>query len=213
MAAMPQSKTTSELLLELKTKEDLAIVRGLGSLAFVRGQGRTLEEKSQEKVLELLWTVRCELEAIGSREEFDHRHHVWVGSVVQALRTNRQSQLAYGQGQKTINVFLKFYVDWASRPSAETAIRLRPWLHCPLDRVIMEALRSHDTETWRERIWKPHYRGRISHQQRASMSSITEPAYRAWQEWIRELSPDKPILLDALWSLMRPMDTNEPISG
>ena len=150
---MPQSKTTSKLVLELTAKEDLAIVRGLGSLAFVRGQGRTLEEKSQEKVLELLWAIRCELEDIGSRDEFDRRHHVWVGSAVQVLRTNRQSQLAYGQGQKTINVFLKFYVDWASRPSAEIAARLRPWLHCPLDKVIMEALRSHDTETWRRRIW------------------------------------------------------------
>jgi hypothetical protein len=196
-------------LRELRAKEDLAIVRGLGSLAFVRGQGRTLEGKSQEKVLELLWIVRCDLEAIGSRDEFDHRHHEWVGRVIQALRTNRQSPLAYGQGQKTINVFLKFYVDWASRPSAQIAARLRPWLHCPLDKVVMEALRSHDTEGWRHRIWEPFYRGRINHQQRASMSSITEATYRAWQLWIRELSPDKPILLDALWSLMRPMDTNE----
>ena len=96
---MPQSKTTSELLLELRAKEDLTVVRGLGALAFVRGQGRTLEEKSQEKVLELLWTIRCELEAIGSCEEFDRRHHVWVESAVQALRTNRQSQLAYSAGR------------------------------------------------------------------------------------------------------------------
>jgi hypothetical protein len=41
------------------------------------------------------------------------------------------------------------------------------------------------------------------------MSSITEPAYRAWQTWIRELSPEKPILIDALWSLLRPMETSE----
>jgi hypothetical protein len=203
---MRGSETTSELLQNLVVHEDLAIVRGLGSLAFVRAQGRTLEEKSQEKVLELLWAIRGELESIGSRDEFDRRHHGWIGRAVQVLRTNRQSQLAYGQGQKTINVFLKFYVDWASRPSADVATRLRPWLHCPLDKVIMEALRSHDAGTWKRRIWEPHYRGRISHQQRASMSAITEPAYRAWQSWIRELSPDKPVLLDALWSLMRPMD-------
>lgn len=206
---MPQRKTTSELLLELGAKEDLSIVRGLGSLAFVRGQGRTLEERSQEKVLALLWTVRGELESLHSRDEFDRRHHAWVENALQALRTNRQNQLAYGQGQKTINVFLKFYVDWASRPTVQTAVQVRPWLHCPLDRVIMEALRSHDTETWRRRIWEPHYRGRVTHQQRASMSSITEPAYRAWQTWIRELSPEKPILIDALWSLLRPMETSE----
>jgi hypothetical protein len=204
---MSQSKTTSQLLLELRANEDRAIVRGLGSLAFVRGQGRTLERRSQEKVLELLWTIRGELDSIGSRDEFDRRHHVWVDTVVQALRTNRQGQLAYGQGQKTINVFLKFYIDWASRPSAEIASRFRPWLHCPLDRVIMEELRSHDKETWRRRIWEPHYKPRrVPYQQHASMSMITEPAYRAWQDWIRELSPEKPILMDAMWSLRRPME-------
>ncbi len=149
---MPQSRKTSELLLDLKAKEELSVVRGLGSLAFVRAQGRTLEERSQEKVLAQLWVIRGELESIQSPEQFDQRHHAWVENALQVLRTNRNNQLAYGQGQKTINVFLKFYVDWASRPTSDAAARLRPWLHCPLDRVVMEALRSHDTEPWRGRI-------------------------------------------------------------
>lgn len=207
---MPQSRKTSELLLDLKAKEELSVVRGLGSLAFVRAQGRTLEERSQEKVLAQLWVIRGELESIQSPEQFDQRHHAWVENALQVLRTNRNNQLAYGQGQKTINVFLKFYVDWASRPTSDAAARLRPWLHCPLDRVVMEALRSHDTEAWRGRIWEPHYRGRVAHQQRASMASVNEPAYRAWQSWIRELSPEKPVLIDALWSLLRPMERGEP---
>jgi hypothetical protein len=200
---MPESRKPSEWLLNLKANEDLSVVRGLGSLAFVRAQGRTLEERSQEKVLALVWTIRGELESIQSRERFDKRHGAWVENALQVLRTNRKSQLAYGQGQKTINVFLKFYVDWASRPTADVAARLRPWLHCPLDKVVMEALRSHDTDTWRRRIWEIHYRGRVAHQQRASMSSVNEPAYRAWQSWIRELSPEKPVLIDALWSLLK----------
>jgi hypothetical protein len=41
------------------------------------------------------------------------------------------------------------------------------------------------------------------------MATIDEPAYRAWQEWIRELSPDKPVLIDTLWSLRRPMGQDE----
>lgn len=169
---MPLSRKSSEWLVDLKAKEELSVVRGLGSLAFVRAQGRTLEERSQEKVLALLWTIRGELESIQSQEQFDKRHRAWVENALQVLRTNRNGQLAYGQGQKTINVFLKFYVDWASRPTADAAARLRRWLHCPLDKVIIEALRSHDTDTWRRRIWEPHYRGRVEHQQRASMSSV-----------------------------------------
>ena len=203
------STKTAEWLHDLKANEDLAIVRGLGSLAFVRGQGRTLEERSQEKILGLLWTLRCELESLDSREQFDQRHHAWVESAVQVLRTNRQGQLAYGQGQKTINVFLKFYVDWASRPTSDAAARIRPWLHCPLDKVVMEALRAHDTDGWRRRIWEPHYRGRVTHQRRASMSMIDERSYGAWQAWIREISPEKPVLIDTIWSLFQPVEGAE----
>lgn len=201
---MKPRKLHADWLQNLAQNEDLSIVRGLGSLAFVRGQGRTLEERSQEKVLKHLWNIRIELDSIDSQVHFDSRHHEWVRQALLALRTSRQQQLAYGQGQKTINVFLKFYIDWASRPSAEVAGRIRPWLHCPLDRVVMETLRSLDVDEWRSRIWLPHYRGRVPHQQRASMSMIDEPAYRAWQAWIRELSPQKPILIDAIWSLFRP---------
>jgi hypothetical protein len=92
------------------------IVRGLGSLAFVRSQGRTLEEQSQEKILNLLWTISGRLEWVLSLKQFDLLHHRWVEEARRILRTNRQLPLAYGQGQKTINVFLKFYVDWGVSP-------------------------------------------------------------------------------------------------
>jgi hypothetical protein len=197
--------TPASLASWLKAQEDRAIVRGLGSLAFIRAQGRTLEEGSQETVLDLLWKIRKELDDLDSRKRFDNRHHAWVTSSLRLLRTNQSGPLAYGQGQKTINVFLKFYVDWASRPAPQVAKRLRSWLHCPLDKVIMEALRAYDSDAWRRRIWEPHYRGRIIHQLRSSMASVDQRSYRAWQAWIRELSPEKPILIDALWSLSRPM--------
>jgi len=38
------------------------------------------------------------------------------------------------------------------------------------------------------------------------MSMINEPAYRAWHVWIRELSPDKPVLIAAMGSLFRPLE-------
>ena len=34
---------------------------------------------------------------------------------------------------------------------------------------------------------------------------ICRMAYRAWQSWIRELSPEKPVLIGSLWALLRPM--------
>ena len=61
---MKSSLSQKDWLAGLAQNEDLSIVRGLGSLAFVRAQGRTLEERSQDKVLSLLWDIRCELDSI-----------------------------------------------------------------------------------------------------------------------------------------------------
>lgn len=195
----------------LSTLEDRAIVRALGSLAFVRSQGRTLEEGSQSKVLDVLWDVRRCLDQILTREDFDAHHDEWVARTCEQLRTSAGNELAFGQGQKTLNVFLKFYVAWASRPRVETAARLRPWLHCPLDKRVMEWLRSWDAATWRARIWQPFYSPRgVPHQQRASMSKIDGPAYRAWQDWIRELVPESPVLLDVIWSLPEDEHPRQP---
>jgi hypothetical protein len=63
------------------------IVRGLGSLAFVRSQGRTLEERSQEKILNLLWTISGRLEWVLSLKQFDLLHHRWVEEARRILRT------------------------------------------------------------------------------------------------------------------------------
>ena len=93
---MTPSKTAADWVAKLAANEELSIVRGLGSLAFVRAQGRTLEERSQEKVLDLLWAIRGDVDSILSREAFDQRHHAWIERVVEVLRTNRQAQLAYG---------------------------------------------------------------------------------------------------------------------
>jgi hypothetical protein len=183
-------------------KEDLAIVRGFGSLAFLRSQGRTLQEDSQSAMLELLRGIRLDLDRISTRDDFEVRHQEWVGRISRELRTNTGGELAYGQGQKTINVFLKFYVDWASRPTGEIADRIRPWLHCPLDKVVMEWLRARDVAEWKRRIWSPYYAPRqVQPQQRSSMSKVDAGAYSAWQQWIRDLLPEKPVCLDLIWSL------------
>jgi len=106
---------------------------------------------------------------------------------------------AYGQGQKSLNVFLKFYVDWASQPDLETSDRLRPWLHCPLDKVVMTGLREAFPDFYRSRL-RPLYG-----EQRFSLSQMSEDACREWQKWIDELSPLKPVLVDVLWVLKRAM--------
>ena len=153
------------------------------------------------EVLDFAWLVLVPvLRTIKTRSEFDEQHRAWVKELRQRLVPHNGQPASYGQGQKSLNVFLKFYVDWASRPDPDTACRLRPWLHCPLDKVVMEGLCKEFREEYQRRL-RPLHGG--SPQQRFSLSQMSEEAYRAWQAWIRELSPLKPVLVDVAWALER----------
>jgi len=189
-------------LADLTARETESIIRGLASLAFLRAQGRTLARGSQELFIEFIWhEVAPRLGAISDRASFDLAHSAWVRRLQDRLRTSRATQLGYGQAQKSLNVFLKFYVDWASRPDPSTASRLRPWLHCPLDKVVMWNLANLQPAEYKRRL-APLYRT-VPHQQRYSLSAMSRHAYEAWQQWIRDLSPEKPVLVDVLWVFER----------
>jgi len=192
------------LLSELAAREEESVVKGLCSLGFSRAQGRTLAAQSQRVFCDIVWNdVFGALSGIGSSTEFDRLHERWVALLQRALTTARGGQLSYGQGQKSLNVVLKFVVDWASRPDAATADRLRPWLHCPLDRVVMEYLHHLYPEDYRVRI-RPFYAAGVYGPQRFLLANMNDEAYRAWQVWIRDLYPSKPVLLDVVWVFERP---------
>ncbi|MGD0515953.1 MAG: hypothetical protein ABSA26_00320 [Thermoguttaceae bacterium] len=187
----------------LQSRESESIAKGLASLTFLGSQGRTLKKGSQKKFLDFTWEVLVPmLPTIKTRSEFDERHRAWVEALRRKLVTQKGQGASYGQGQKSLNVFLKFYVDWASRPDTDTSSRLRPWLHCPLDKVVMKGLSETFPEVYRSRL-RPLHEG--SPQQRFSLSQMSEDAYLAWQDWIRKLSPLKPVLVDVSWALERAM--------
>lgn len=201
-SAAPAAGQTGWTLADLAARETESIIRGLASLAFLRAQGRTLARGSQELFIEFIWhEVAPRLGAISDRASFDLAHSAWVRRLQDRLRTSRATQLGYGQAQKSLNVFLKFYVDWASRPDPSTASRLRPWLHCPLDKVVMWNLANLQPAEYKRRL-APLYRT-VPHQQRYSLSTMSRHAYEAWQQWIRDLSPEKPVLVDVLWVFER----------
>ena len=193
-----QSTVTGWNLEDLAARESESIVRGLASLGFLRAQGRTLAGGSQEVFIDFIWHGVCpHLETISDRESFDLVHSAWVRDVQDRLRTSSGEKLSPGQGQKSLNVFLKFYVDWSSRPDPATASRLRAWLHCPLDKVVMWNLARRYPAEFKRRLASLY--GAVAYQQRYSLSTMSWPAYQAWQEWIRDLSPEKPALIDVLW--------------
>lgn len=190
-------------LKDLATREAEGIVISLASLVFVRSQGRALPEDSDKLFVAFIrdhvWPSLSRLCTAGA---FAQRHDVWVASLCRLFGGNGPTR-AYGQGQKALNVWLKFYVDYASLPDAATANRLRPWLHCPLDSVVMGGLKERYPQEYRRRI-EPHYtRLGVVYQRRHSLTMMDKRLYGVWQDWIRELSPTKPLLVDLMWAFER----------
>jgi hypothetical protein len=158
--------------------------------------------------IDFVSNVLCpELLHITSREHFDQRHNKWVERLRKEFGGS-EKVVSYGQGQKSINVFLKFYVDWCGMPNSRVAARVRAWLHCPLDNVVMESLERRFRSEYRTRI-APRYEG-VRSQQRRSLTKMGRPAYQAWQGWIRDMSPMKPVLVDVLWALERSISNGNP---
>lgn len=188
----------------LLQKEQEGIANGFATLAYNRSQGRSLHEGSNKEFIKFIINeVWPNIVTINSREAFDSIHHQWVITLRNMIKQRNGKNLSYGQGQKSLNVWLKFYIDWASRPDSQTANRLRPWLHCPLDKVIMDNLKDNFKDEYQRRI-VPHYEKiNVPSQQRHSLSKMDEELYLSWQAWIKQLSPNKPVLLDLIWVFKR----------
>jgi hypothetical protein len=170
-------------------------VYGLGSLAFLRSQGRTLNAGSQSEFIDYLWERVVPVLRYLRKHNFEETHKTWVEELQGLLKTNRKKSLSYGQGQKSLNVFLKFYIDWATLPDTETASRLRPLIHCPLDSVVMRHLKLAFPQAYASRVKSVH--------RDFSLAAMDQVAYQAWQAWIRDLSPEKPVYVDIAWALER----------
>jgi hypothetical protein len=106
--------------------------------------------------------------------------------------TSRGEKISYGQAQKPVNVFLKVYVDWAGLPKPEIAVRLRPYLHVPLDSVVMKYIRYHFPQHYQK------FNLRIT-----SLSEMGREQHYSWQKCLRELNPKKPLIVDVFWAINR----------
>jgi len=112
---------------------------------------------------------------------------------------------------------LKSYVDRFAILGEVVTCRLRTFLHVPLDKVIIEYFRSNFSEDY-ERFIAPVHRQinqlmkaehpELSAKMPGSLLSqpkyLQEDAYLAWQNWFREIYPDRPVLLDNVWFFERP---------
>jgi len=213
-----------ELVALLSNREPEAIIRTLAMMAYIPAIGRVLEEGGVDRFADLMTETVPKFYGHVTREHFDGVHAQTCDRIISSFKTNRNEKLSYGQAQKPVNVFLKVYVDWAKRPDKELADKLIPFLHVPLDSLLMRfmarefqreyetrivSVRRHLAERTAERL-KEHLPGSTPRMvERAllggqfSLVGINKEIYLAWQEFLRSLWPGKPIMLDIIWVLER----------
>ena len=176
-----------------------------------------LERDFFPKFQELGWQFSRRLRSLSTAEEFDAHHHEFVTAFRDTIKTRHGTVISYGEAQQPVNIFLKDYVDNIHLLGASEAIRLRGCLHVTMDGVMIYYLQSFFHEDYARHI-APHNdacgyfdSGRVAHFHRQDLSQsqltqllfISRDTYYAWQSWFRQIYPNRPSLLDAIWSIAR----------
>lgn len=191
-----------DIVKELQEREPEAILRTLAFMAYNPSIGRVLESGGVKKFEQIVVNKMQGIEVIDNEKEFDNFHKRFVKTLISKVKTNKGKKLSYGQAQKPINTFFKVYIDWASLPNRKIADRFRKFMHCPLDKIFMKSIKDKFKYEY-EREVLPIYRKKHIRPSNLSLTSIDEEVYNAWQELIRSIYPEKPVLLDVFWALNR----------
>jgi hypothetical protein len=202
-------------------REPEAITRTLAMMAYNRAIGRVLESGGVDRFSDLMVQTIPKLYGWVTREHFDTWHGEICEGIMDSFKTSRQTTVSYGQAQKPVNVFLKVYVDWAKQPTQALAEKLIPWLHVPLDSVLMKFFKREFPEEYENHIGRIRRRRIDRSAERLkgikgprsiaylmlghefSLAAIDKETYLAWQEFFRTLYPGKPVALDIIWALER----------
>ncbi len=187
-----------EFIENLKKREKQSIIEVMAFMSYNSSIGRVLE-KGGVKVFQKMAIKRVsELKGINTKKEFDVFHKQWMSEFINKIKTNRNRKCSYGQAQKAINVFLKLFVDWANLPDEKTAKKILPFLHVPLDSILMKKVSGNYIDFYKREI-KPL--GKVNYS--FSLSKVNEVTYTQWQNFFREKYPEKPLLFDIVWAINR----------
>ncbi|MEW6163332.1 MAG: hypothetical protein AB1606_08505 [Nitrospirota bacterium] len=219
------------IILELKQQENQAILEGLAMMAYNPSIGRVLEKGGVNKFVKLMVENIQQLQGINNQEEFDTFHSKVIDLIKNNIKTNRDKDISYGQAQKPLNVFLKVFVDWSGRPTLEKASHLRKFLHVPLDSILMKEIKDKFPNIYKEYVVNAYDSIRNSFKESLiqqgkevndkDLQEVINPfkfsldriifkeMYYAWQKCLRNIYPEKPVLLDVLWSMKRRNNFNE----
>jgi len=180
--------------------EEEFISKVMAFMSYNPSIGRVLEKGGVKKFQRIIIKMVPELFEISSIEQFDKLHHKYVQRVINNIKTSENSKshrASYGQASKAINVFLKVYVDWSKRPNITIRKKILPYLHVPLDSILIQTIKENHSQ-WYDNIIKP-WAGK----QEYSLSKINKRTYYRWQKHFREKYRRKPLIFDVAWALNR----------
>jgi len=185
------------VLRDLEKAEPKAIIETLAFMSYNPSIGMALPKGSLNTFVRLLNKRLPQLDQISCRQDFEEFHREFLKEFMGEVKKNAKGgPVVHGQAQKPLNVFLKVFVHWASRPNHEVAERIRPLLHVPLDSVLMREVKRRFPEQCQQ-IVKPAYGGCSPPAQLRHVDDVNK--YLAWQTCFRAICPDRPIVLDVLW--------------
>jgi len=185
------------VLRRLEKAEPKAIIETLAFMSYNPSIGRVLQKGGLNTFVKLLNERLPQLDQISCRQDFEEFHREFLEEFMGKVKTAKGEPVVYGQAQKPLNVFLKVFVHWASRPNHEVAERIRPLLHVPLDSVLMREVKQRFPEQCQQ-IVRPAYAGCSPYVQLSRVDDVNR--YLAWQTCFRAIYPDRPIVLDVLWN-------------
>jgi hypothetical protein len=212
---MNQYDTLIQKCLE-REKEETKKGNKIGSVILSRLEKR-LERQFFPKFQELSFIFALKLKSVSSREEFDLFHRSFIQAFRQDIKTRGGTIVSYGEAQKPVNIFLKEYVERSKLLDAALVDRLSPMLHVTLDGIIIMYMQSFFREDYNSFIAPvsqvcglidiydiTQYRNKdISESLQNQFMFINHEVYTAWQSWFRSILPERPVLLDTVWSIAR----------
>ena len=184
----------------LRKEEKKSIIKVMAFMSYNPSIGRVLEKGGVKDFQNMAVRYSEKLSSIKAKEEFDRLHRKWIYEIIRKIKTNRGTKCSFGQAQKPINVFLKLYVYWANLPTRKCARKIRPFLHVPLDGIIMSNIKKDFQDFFKNTIrdirdTEPNCSN--------SLSKVQKKEYYKWQKFFRQKCKSKPILFDTIWAIRR----------
>jgi hypothetical protein len=178
---------------------------------------KRLERQFFPKFQDLGYKFALRLKSVNSREEFDLLHRSFIQTFRQEIKTRDGTIVSYGEAQKPVNIFFKEYVEKSKLLDEALVDRLSPMLHVTLDGITilyMQSFFREDYNTFVAPLSKvcglidtfdvTQYRNKdISESLQTQLMFFNHDIYIAWQSWFRSIAPERPVLLDAVWSIAR----------